>query len=292
MNILVTGAEGFIGKNLVEKLKKLNYRVISLDIKGNPDYLLDISKDDLSSIKEDIDIIYHLAAQPFGRGSELDPFLDLDYNVTGTLKVCYLAQSKKVKKIIYTSTVAVYGNNDLASESSSLNPLSNYGVSKLAGEFYVKKFDIPYVILRLWNTYGPGQDLTNEYKGVVAAFANQVAKGNHVKVTGSLNRVRDIIYIEDVVSALIHSISVESSEIFNVSTKIPTTIKKLIETIIEVQDKNIKDFTIEDVGGHVGDQDGCVGDNSKLVNSGWSVTTDLKEGLRNFISYIKRQNNK
>jgi len=288
MNILVTGGEGFIGRNLVNKLKQLNYNVISLDIKGSPDYLLDISKDDLSVIKEDIDIIYHLAAQPFGKGSELNPFLDLDYNITGTLKVCYLAQSKNVKKIIYTSTVAVYGNNELASEDSLLNPLSNYGVSKLTGEFYIKKFNIPYVILRLWNTYGPGQDLSNEYKGVVAAFANQISKGNYVKVTGSLDRVRDIIYVDDVVAALIHSLNIESSDVFNVSTKIPTTIQQLIETIIEVEGKNIQDFTIENIGGHQGDQDGCVGDNTKLVNTGWNVTTNLKDGLKQFISYIKK----
>ncbi len=288
MNILVTGAEGFIGKNLVNKLKQLNYNVISLDIKGSPDYLLDISKDDLSVIKEDIDVIYHLAAQPFGKGSELNPFLDLDYNITGTLKVCYLAQSKNAKKIIYTSTVAVYGNNDLASEDSTLNPLSNYGVSKLAGEFYIKKFNIPYVILRLWNTYGAGQDLSNEYKGVVAAFANQISKGSYVKVTGSLDRVRDIIYVDDVVSALLHSLSIESSEIFNVSTKISTTIKELIETIIEVEEKDVNQFTIENIGGHPGDQDGCVGDNTKLVNTGWKVTTNLKDGLKQFLSYIKQ----
>jgi len=288
MNILVTGGEGFIGKNLVNKLKQLNHKVISLDIKGTPDYLLDISKDDLSVIKEDIDIIYHLAAQPFGKGSELDPFLDLNYNITGTLKVCYLAQSKNVKKIIYTSTVAVYGNNELASEDSLLNPLSNYGVSKLTGELYIKKFDIPYVILRLWNTYGPGQDLSNEYKGVVAAFANQISKGNYVKVTGSLDRVRDIIYVDDVVAALIHSLNIELSDVFNVSTKIPTTIQQLIETIIEVEGKNIEDFTIENIGGHQGDQDGCVGDNTKLVNTGWNITTNLKDGLKQFISYIKQ----
>ena len=288
MNILVTGGEGFIGKNLVNKLRGLGHKVVSVDIKGSPDYLIDICKDDLSIIKEDVDIVYHLAAQPFGKGSELNPFMDLDYNIRGTLKVCYFAQSRKVKKIVYTSTVAVYGNNELATEESLLNPLSNYGVSKLSGEFYIKKFNTPYIILRLWNTYGPGQDLSNEYKGVVAAFANQVSKGNYVKVTGSLERVRDIIHVDDVVSALIHSLNINESDIFNVSTKVPTTIKQLIETIIKAEDREVSDFVIENVGGHSGDQDGCVGDNTKLVNSGWNPTINLNDGIKSFLSYIKQ----
>ena len=119
MNILVTGGLGLIGSNLVEKLRLENHNVITLDLKPEADYVLDISKDDLSQIKEDINVIYHLAAQPFGRGSEEDPFKDLDFNTKGTLNVCYLAKLKNVSQVIYTSTMAVYGDKHLASPRGS-----------------------------------------------------------------------------------------------------------------------------------------------------------------------------
>lgn len=292
MNILITGGLGFIGSNLVSILKILGYNVITLDLKDGADYQLDISKDDLTQIKENIDVIYHLAAQPFGKGSELDPILDVDCNVKGTLNVCYLAKYKNIKHLIYTSTMAVYGNNEFASENDILDPLSNYAVSKLSGEFYVKKFsketNFKYTILRLWNTYGPGQDISNEYKGIVSAFTTQILKGNYIKVTGSLDRFRDIIYIEDVIKALIHSLSLIYSDTYNVSTGKKTTVKELIENIILVCNKNINDFIIDNTGGHNGDQQGCVGNNNKLINTGWQPEIKLEQGLKQFINYINK----
>lgn len=295
MNILVTGASGFIGSNLVEKLKQLNYNVTTLDIKGTPDYKVDISTNEKINIKEDIDVIFHLAAQPFGKGSEINPYMDTDYNVKGTLNVCYLAKEKNVKKFIYTSTTAVYGDNEFADEESELNPLSNYAVSKLSGEFYVKKFSqdvgFNYHILRLWNTYGKGQDLTNENKGVVSVFTNQVLKGKEINVTGSLDRIRDIIHVDDVVSSLIHMLSIEHSDVYNVSNGIPITIRELIHTIIQQSNQNITDFDIKNIGGHVGDQFKCVGNNSKLKEAGWEPCVSIEDGLNDFIEYVKEYQN-
>jgi UDP-glucose 4-epimerase len=293
MNILVTGGLGFIGYNLVKKLKLKNHNVITLDLKPGADYVLDISKDDLSQIKEDIDIIYHLAAQPFGRGSEEDPFKDLDFNTKGTLNVCYLAKLKNVSQIIYTSTTAVYGNNEYASENSDLDPLSNYAVSKLYGEFCIKKFakdvGFKYTIFRVWNTYGPGQDISNPFKGVVSAFCTQAIKGNKINVTGSLDRFRDVIYVDDVVSALELSLNFKNNDTFNLSTGIKITIKELINTIIKVLNKNEEDFIVENTGEHLGDQQGCVGNNKKLIEKGWKIKYNLETGLSKFIEYITQK---
>lgn len=295
MNILVTGASGFIGSNLVDRLKELNYNVITLDIKGTPDYKTDISTNKRIEIKEDVDIIFHLAAQPFGRGSENEPYIDTDYNVKGTLNVCYLAKEKNVKQFIYTSTTAVYGDNEFADEKSKLNPLSNYAVSKLSGEFYVKKFSqdvgFNYHILRLWNTYGKGQDLTNENKGVVSVFTNQVLKGKEVKVTGSLDRIRDIIHVDDVVGSLIHMLDIPYSDVYNVSNGIPITIRELIHTIIEQSNQNIGDFDIKNIGSHTGDQFKCVGNNNKLKETGWNPMVSIEQGLNEFIKYVRDYQN-
>lgn len=292
MNILVTGGAGFIGSNLVAKLKELNHNVITVDLNDCADYVLDISTDDLMQIKEPIDIIYHLAAQPYGRGSEENPLMDLQYNINGTMQICYFAKQKHIKRIVYTSTMAVYGNNDNAQETDRLNPLSNYAVSKLSAEYYIKKFaqqcGFDYSILRLWNTYGPGQDLSNEYKGVVSAFANQVIKGNTINVTGSIDRYRDIIYVDDVVDALILMLTFEYSDTFNVSTGIKTTIKELIHSLIQANNKSIEEYQINDIGGHLGDQFGCIGNNEKLKKLGWQPNTMLHEGICKFLTYIKR----
>lgn len=292
MNILVTGGCGLIGSNLVSKLRSLGHNVITVDLKENADYILDISTEDLLRIKDDIDIIFHLAAQPYGRGSEINPVQDLDYNIKGTMNVCYLAKQKRVSKLIYTSTMAVYGNNKFASESSDLNPLSNYAVSKLAAEYYIKKFsneaEFNYTIYRLWNTYGPGQDLSNQYKGIVNAFATQILKSKDIEVTGSLDRFRDIIYVDDVVDALIRSMEFTESDIYNVSTGTGITIRELINSIIIASDADPNEFTIRDIGGHAGDQHGCIGNNYKLkTHCGWIPKTSLQEGLIKFIKYIK-----
>ena len=296
MNILVTGGHGLIGTNLVSKLKEMNHNVITVDLNHNADYVLDISSDDLLQIEDPIDIIYHLAAQPYGRGSEIDPQLDLNYNIRGTLQICYLAAHKQVKHIVYTSTMAVYGNNDNAIESDLLDPLSNYAVSKLSGEYYIKKFaqqhNFSYSILRLWNTYGPGQDLSNEYKGVVSAFANQVIKGNMINVTGSLDRYRDIIYVDDVVNALLLMLTNNNSDTFNVSTGIKTTIRELIYSLIQANDKTIEEYQINDIGSHPGDQFGCIGNSDKLKKIGWFPKTSLQTGIRKFLNYIKEQSEK
>ena len=242
MNILITGASGFIGQNLVDFfIKEGVHNIITLDLKpkthNTSHYCLDISNfNNLSNITEDIDIIYHLAAQSYGKGSLLEPEKDIDWNAKGTLNICRLAKLKNVKKIIYSSSMAIYGNKEVSKEKDNPEPLSNYGVSKLTGEFYIKKSDIDYTIFRLYNTYGRGQDLSNYSKGVVLAFTSQIVLGEtNIKVTGDPNRFRDIIYIDDVINALVLGIEhIETNnEIYNLSTNIKTTIKELINTIIQ-----------------------------------------------------------
>ncbi len=298
MNILITGASGFIGQNLVDFFVKEGvHNIITLDLKpqthNTNHYCLDISNfSNLSNITEDIDIIYHLAAQSYGKGSLLEPEKDVDWNAKGTLNICRLAKLKNVKKIIYSSSMAIYGNQEVSKEKDNPEPLSNYGVSKLTGEFYIKKSGIDYTIFRLYNTYGRGQDLSNHSKGVVLAFASQIALGKtNIKVTGDLNRFRDIIYIDDVINALVLGIEhIETNnEIYNLSTNIKTTIKELINTII--QSSNRQGIKVTNTGSLPGDQFGNTGDNTKLLSLGWKPKTNLKTGIEIFYNYVKNNIN-
>jgi UDP-glucose 4-epimerase len=292
--ILVTGGEGFIGANLVKRLKEIGHNVITMDFKSE-DYACDISDyNNFKYITEDIDVIYHLAGQSYGRGGLIEPHKDLDWNTKGTLNVCLFAKDRNIKKIIYTSTMAVYGNADYSKEDDIPNPLSNYGCSKLNGENYLKQFsqnyDIDYTIFRLFNTYGPGQDIKHVMKGVVSVFLSQVIKGNLIESTGTLDRYRDLTYIDDCVDALVLGMNPKlKNNTYNVSNNKKTTMKELIEQIIEVSDKNIESFTIKNIGSHDGDQFGNTGDNSKLKSVGWKPKFSLKEGLKIFYKYAKEK---
>ena len=298
MNILITGASGFIGQNLVDFFVKEGvHNIITLDLKpkthNTSHYCLDISNfNNLSNITEDIDIIYHLAAQSYGKGSLLEPEKDIDWNAKGTLNICRLAKLKNVKKIIYSSSMAIYGNKEVSKEKDNPEPLSNYGVSKLTGEFYIKKSDIDYTIFRLYNTYGRGQDLSNYSKGVVLAFTSQIVLGEtNIKVTGDPNRFRDIIYIDDVINALVLGIkhTETNNKIYNLSTNIKTTIKELINTIIQASNK--QGIKIINTGSLPGDQFGNTGDNTKLLSLGWKPKTDLETGIKIFYNYVKNNIN-
>ena len=292
MNILVTGASGFIGQNLVKNLLSSKHNIITLDLKpkiyNTKHYCLDITDlKQLLSIEENIDIIYHLAAQSYGKGSLIDPEKDLNWNAKGTLNICRFAKLKQIKKIIYSSSMAIYGNNTISTEIDIPSPLSNYGVSKLTGEYYIKNLNIPYTIFRIYNTYGKGQDLSNDSKGIVLAFTSQIVKGEKtIKVTGPLDRFRDIIHINDVVEGLKLGLQeTTNNEVYNLSTNIKTTIKQLIESIIKASGKtNIKFYN---AGSLEGDQFGNTGCNKKLTQLGWKPTVLLGEGIQEFYKYVK-----
>ena len=283
MNILVTGGSGFIGTKLVKKLKLLGHNVTTVDLKIGSDYVFDICKlenfNKLNNLK--FDVIYHLAAQSYGIGSLENPHRDLEWNAIGTLNVCLYAQQKNIKKIIYTSTMAVYGNRDNSKENDTLDPKSNYACSKLYGEHCVKRFseyNINHVIFRVFNTYGPGQDLSNQQKGIVNAFISQLKEGDNINVTGSLDRYRDLIYIDDVVDALICGLNIKlNNETFNICSSKKTYVKELIDLIINVSKK--KNITIKNIGSHPGDQIGTTGDNTKLKSFGWNPKIPLNKGI-------------
>ena len=292
MNILVTG-NGFIGKALTKKLKELGHNVITIDKRWGADYKFDISVyDNFQQLHNtSVDVIYHTAAQSYGHKSMVEPELDVDWNVKGTLNVCRFARHMNVKKIIYTSTMAVYGEGEWVNEERELNPLSNYALSKLYGEYCLKSYSqygIDYTIFRVFNTYGDGQNLHVERQGVVAAFANQVVRGNTVKVTGSLDRYRSLIHIDDNINALLLGLDKDTNgEIYNVCRMNKITIGNIIKTLIENSGREEEDFDIQNIGSPDGDQFGCTGSNEKLRLLGWRPTISIEEGIKSFYKYAE-----
>jgi UDP-glucose 4-epimerase len=294
MRILVTGGSGFIGSKLIQALLKQGHDIVSLDKKEKVIDVFHIQKDicdeDLAELDlTDIDIIYHTAAQSGGYYSLKHPFHDGLWNCIGTLNVVRLAQRLKVKKFIYTSSMAVYGNMEEAVETAIPNPISFYGTSKLTGEFYTKLLiehnQIPFTIFRLFATYGAGQDLSNKHQGILSIYLEQALKGDTISITGREDRIRELVHVSDVVNALMMPLSSSKldNEIFNVLYKEKLSPRIIIDAIGKRLAKKLK-ITVLD--GYVGDQTLITGNNEKLINVGWNPEIDLNKGIAEFVSAL------
>jgi UDP-glucose 4-epimerase len=301
-SILVTGGAGFIGAALAKRLSEKN-QVTILDVAGKNDGLLDAVDEDYAIDIRDaqqldqlrdrtFDVVYHLAAQTSGAVSQEQPQLDVDTNVKGTLNICNLARVCKTRKIIYSSSMAVYGNpaNPKIAERVPPVPVSNYGVSKLSGEYFVKmqeQYGIDYTIFRLFNVYGPGQDMKNLRQGMASIYMAQAILSDEIKVTGSFDRYRDFVYVDDVVEALLLAGEKHHGKTLNVGSGQKTTVRELIDLIIGINDKPEGQIKAVGVGSHEGDQFGTVADNELLLSLGWKNRTSLEVGLKKMYEYAK-----
>ena len=224
-NILVTGAAGFIGSCVANNLIKEGFKIYTIDnlstgfrenihpdinfINGNvQDYktILKLSKVNFYSI-------IHIAGQSSGEISFDDPEYDLQTNTQSTLNLLRFARNNGCQKFIYASTMSVYGEqpDEPISENSNTEPKSFYAVGKLASENYMKiysEFGISCTSLRLFNVYGPGQNMDNLRQGMISIYLSQALRTKKIIVKGDKNRFRDMIYIDDVVSAFKMSLKI------------------------------------------------------------------------------------
>ena len=236
--VLVTGCSGFIGSALSLKLSKLNYCVIGVDLQPVPPALfnepnftfirLDLTLP-LHSLPSQIDFVCHLAGQSSGEISFDSPIDDLQKNTVSTLNLIRYALDSSCKRFFYASSMSVYGNQDdmPISEFCLTSPLSCYGVSKLASEYYLNVYsDLSSTAFRMFNVYGPGQNMSNLRQGMVSIYLAQALSTSHILVKGSPHRFRDFIYIDDVVDIWIFSIMNYKfvPPIVNLGTGVRTTV--------------------------------------------------------------------
>ena len=311
--ILITGGAGFIGAHLSKKLQK-NNKVMIVDKLEKKGGLLYIDKNNYF-IKGDItnpkiikkiknwkpEIIFHLAAQSGGEGAYDNPKNDFVSNGYGTYLIAKLAKELNCKYFIYSSSVAVYGSNmkKRISEKMKLNPDSIYGISKYSGEMFIKQIlkntNTKVRIFRIFNTYGPGENLNNLKKGIVGIYCYYVWKKKPIIVKGSLNRFRNIVYIADCVNILEKSIYnklLKKFEVINLTTGKKIYVKDIIKTILKVN--KIKKYKIQVRKKTPGDSLGFDSSNKYLLKKfkKYKFTT-LENGLKkyfNWISLIKSKN--
>ncbi|MFT7507220.1 MAG: UDP-glucose 4-epimerase [Acidimicrobiales bacterium] len=303
---LVTGVAGFIGSALAHKLILDGHKVIGVDnlltglFENIPKEVVFFEFDitnftQFEKLNEHtFDAVLHLAAQTSGEISFEDPDKDLQINVLGTLNVLRYCKTNGITRLLYASSATVYGDSDVnpIPVTQSTQPKSYYGITKLAGEHYARIFssDIDTTILRMFNVYGPGQNMENIKQGMVSIYLHYLAQGEPILVKGSGDRFRDFIYIDDVVSAWIAAINAERTfgKTYNLSAGTRTTVGELIGLLTSAWGN--PDHSVTYTTGTPGDAMGSRGDIvSTKEDLQWSPEVGMEEGIEKTVAWIKEE---
>jgi UDP-glucose 4-epimerase len=310
VKILITGGAGFIGSHLAEELAE-RHEVIALDnfdpyydaeikkenvkiIQGNgADFIFgDITNYDFvrKIIKEnDIDVIFHEAARPGVRYSIKDPFLPNKVNVVGTLNILKASLDSNVKKVINASSSSVYGKVEYLpfDENHPTQPISPYGVSKLAAENYCRVFYEVYglktISLRYFTVYGPRMrpDLA------IPIFTQSLLNNEQPIVFGDGEQTRDFTYIDDVIEANLRLLNINEGygEALNIGSGRSVTINYVIDVLKSLLDSNIEPKYVEPIKGDARDTLANIGKAEKII--GYKPKLSLEEGLRKFVEWYR-----
>lgn len=304
MNYLVTGAAGFIGAALAQRLVNEGHVVVTIDnlstgsIENIPNGVEFIKGDTFSPEVIDklenrkFDAIYHIAGQSGGVTCWSDPIYDLNSNVASTLLLLDYAKENGIKKFIYASSMSVYGDENPCpvTEDADIKPKSFYAVGKNASEHYMRIYSEQYGIkctaLRLNNTYGPGQNMENLMQGMVSIFLAHALKNKHITVLGDKNRFRDFVYIDDTVNAFILAENGQEKDLYNVYT-VATNRKTTCEQLIDLMKRYLPfEITVEYKGSTRGDQFGIYCSYDKIHDAlGFTPQVALEDGLKTMIEW-------
>jgi UDP-glucose 4-epimerase len=304
--ILVTGGAGAIGSRLVADLSRM-HRVLVLDdlssgwfdnLRNMPVEFWRGSVTDEEILHkvfaENPSVIFHLAANFANQNSVDYPQKDLLVNGLGTLKMLDFSRKANVKRFVYTSSSCVYGNFDepIREDMVGENLDTPYAISKLNGEHYVRFFHeyhrLPTAILRLFNSYGPGE-YPGKYRNVIPNFIYSAMNGQTVTVTGTGEETRDYTYIEDTVQALKLCMTRDEAigQIFNTGTGLETSMNELLRCM-----KNALNMDIPVEYRPRRDWDHIVRRRSDITNIsrmlGYKTTVDLETGLRRTVDWFKQ----
>lgn len=295
MKVLVTGGAGFIGSHIVDKLIARNCVVVVADdlstglaANVNPAarlLRLDIAKDDLGPLfaAERFDGVIHLAAQTAVPKSVEAPDHDCAVNVLGTVNVLEASRRAGVKRVVFSSTAAVYGAAAAVpiAETAALSPSSFYGLSKVTAENYFRLyrelFGLEYVILRYANVYGERQGDAGE-GGVVSIFSRRLAAGQPLDIFGDGGQTRDFVYVGDVADANLQAlVSPAANAVYNISTGTEISVSDLAAVLAAVAGH---EAVIRRLPPREGDIYRSCLDNSKGAEAlSWQPQTPLRQGL-------------
>ncbi|MEK7558670.1 MAG: NAD(P)-dependent oxidoreductase [Patescibacteria group bacterium] len=296
-NILITGITGFIGSNLAEKLHTLGANVYGISRSSQNKYILTGDISDFLSIDKiiksnQIDICFHLAATSLVESGQSDPHNTFRLNILGTLNILESARKNNLEKIIVASTAQVYGNNPPFKETDQIISSRPYETSKictdLLAQSYANTFNLPVLISRCVNTYGPN-DLN--LSRLVPKTINSILHDQNPKMWGEGNIIRNYLYINDVINAYIclakvNMETITKDRIFNFGSNNFISVKDLMQKIINLSKKNMK---IEKINGYrnneVREQNVSWLKAKKIL--GWKPKTSLDTGLKKTMEWYE-----
>jgi UDP-glucose 4-epimerase len=305
VKILVTGAAGFIASHVADAYVQAGHEVVVIDDLSRGSmrnvnrkvcfYQCDIR--DRGAIEEIFQsekpmIVNHHAAQMDVRRGVREPLFDADVNILGSINLLAAAITHKVKRFIYIASAgAGYGEPEvnLVREDYPINPITPYGISKHTVEHYLFTFSflygLEYVALRYGNVYGPRQNSQGE-AGVFAIFSEQMLASVQPVIYGDGSKVRDYVYISDVVAANLAALERGSNEIFNISSGVETTDLEVFQLVRDLLGKTLEPMYVSRRPGEI---DKICLDISKAARLlGWKPQVPLTEGARRTVGYFQQ----
>lgn len=308
MRVLITGGAGFIGAALANRLINEGHAVLVVDnlstgkqanIPKEAEFIeYDLAKadclDHLPSGR--FDAVCHLAAQSSGPASIEMPYYDLQVNAASTLLLSRWCLKNKVSRFLYASSMTVYGNKHASpvSEDAFCEPIAYYGVSKLASEHLLRLASLEGLrttSFRMFSVYGPGQNLGNLKQGMASIFMAYLLRGEEVPVTGSLERFRDFIYIDDVVDAWVNALQMKQTPapVYNLGNGKATTVSELLRILIDVM-KLDPNYPIKELSGFAFDQFGLTANiDSTKKDLDWKPKIELSAGLHEMVNWARKE---
>jgi nucleoside-diphosphate-sugar epimerase len=309
---LVTGAAGFIGSHIADRLLRDGHRVLAVDnlLTGNQanlDHLRALNADfdfhqvsiteldDLAPLMIGVDTVFHQAALPSVPRSVEDPLETHKHCVTGTLNVLIAARDGGVRRVVYAASSSAYGDQagDFKSEEMSPKPISPYGVAKLAGELYCQSFTQVYGLettcLRYFNVFGPRQDPTSQYAAVIPLFITTMLQGRRPTIYGDGHQSRDFTFIDNVVhgNLLASSAPDSSGQSMNLATGGRVSLLDLVDKLNALLGTDIQPIHADERPGDIKHSRAAVDRARELLD--FAPVVDFDAGLARTVDWYRQQ---
>ncbi|HET7617891.1 MAG TPA: SDR family oxidoreductase [Vicinamibacterales bacterium] len=303
---LVTGGAGFIGSHLCEELARRGHRVRVADSlitgkRANLDHVpgVDFREGDLAelpfahSVMNGIDYVLHEAAIPSVPRSVKDPITSNRANVDATVNVLVAARDAHVKRLVFAGSSSAYGDTPTLPKHEEMptNPLSPYALQKVVGEQYLKMFTTLYgletVTIRYFNVFGPRQDPSSPYSGVISVFATSLLENRAPTIYGDGGQTRDFTYVANVVDGVLRACEAPgaSGEIVNVATAGRISLNELFETMRALVGASVEPVYGPPRAGDVRDSQADISKAKRLL--GYEPTVSFEEGLRRTLEWYR-----
>jgi UDP-glucose 4-epimerase len=315
MRALVTGGAGFIGSHIAHRLVETGHEVVVLDnlftgsranLAAIGDALGDVIRSQVRFVEGDVrhlatveacaagcEVIFHEAAIVSVPFSVERPQESHDVNIQGTLNVLQAARKAGTRRVVFASSAAIYGEEPTLPKVEAMRPepISPYGVEKIAGEHYLatwsKLFDLETVALRYFNVFGPRQDPRSPYSGVISIFVDRILGGRPVTFFGDGSQCRDFVYVDNVVDANILAATREgvSGRAYNVACGRRTTLIELASLIERAAERTVERAFAES---RAGDIKKSLADIARArAELGYAPVVDVDEGLKRLVRYVR-----